>query len=262
MSSSARGFLGAGAEHRSALEIARGDVSGHATYRLSGVNKSVGATSETVWPLGGTYTFPTAATPVRVRAGGDPADDSAGAGARAIRVLGLDGDLNPTSSTIVLAGASQSAATTELFARVHDVRVTGVGTYGGVNAGNIIVETTGGNVVGGIEANMGLSRVGVSTVPAGWTAYLVGGSVSYSGSAEVELWTRLRADVAAAPFGPTRLLARRVGADRSDPLSLSAYVELPERSDIWVSALAPSGTAEVSVELEFILVRASALDPD
>jgi hypothetical protein len=62
--------------------------------RKFGANPAVGnGAFEDIWYNGGSYTLLTSAETVRVKAGGNAADDSAGAGARTITVYGLDENL-------------------------------------------------------------------------------------------------------------------------------------------------------------------------
>ena len=95
--------------------------------RKFGKNNSVSnASFETIWAgadLGGAtvYTFATTAETLRVKAGGNAADTSAGLGAQTILVEGLSATYEEISETVTLAGASASAATTATFTAINKV---------------------------------------------------------------------------------------------------------------------------------------------
>ena len=88
------------------------------------------------------------ATALRIKAGGNAADDAAGAGARSVRLTGLSATGAVVSETLATAGASASAATTQTFIRLFDAEVIDSGTYGtqsvGSHVGDIVIENASG----------------------------------------------------------------------------------------------------------------------
>ena len=222
-----------------------------------GRNAAVGATEEDIWEAGGSYTgFLTAASAVRIRSGGNAADDASGAGARSIEVEGLDQDWNVATETISTAGASASTATTTTFIRVYRVCVIDVGTYTGANTGTISVETTGGVLMATIEAGLGQTQQAIYTVPAGKTAYVVSLSifVDTNFSARVYLWQRQNADDVSAPFTGKRIWRPFDGVSGAVDGAVAFPYVFPAKTDIWASAIGPSAGAGVSVEMHVALV--------
>jgi len=130
-------------------------------------HKSVITTvEEDIWDLAGDYTFLTTASPLRVKAGGNVNDASAGTGARSIRIVGLDHTWDVLTEDVLLNGASASAPTTKQFLRVRSVTVLTVGIARAANAGRINVESTVGLiVVASIIAGEGITHMGIVSVP-------------------------------------------------------------------------------------------------
>lgn len=158
-------------------EVSTYDQRGHKPLvKFGHILSTTGGVFEVVWP-GGTRTLPTSALPVRIKAGGTAADTAGGTGAKEIIVEGLDANYQPVSEAIATNGISASAATTAAFLRLDRAYVTKVGS-GGVNAGNITIEQTGGTVMNFIEANEGQTQMAALTVPAGSTMVVVGSAFS------------------------------------------------------------------------------------
>ena len=239
------------------IDIADGSVTGTSGVVKFGRNAAVGATEEDIWAAGGIYTgFLTAASAVRIRAGGNAADDAAGAGARSIEVEGLDQNWNVVTETISTAGASASTATTTTFIRVYRVCVIDVGTYTGANTGTISVETTGGVLMATIEAGLGQTQMAIYTVPAGKTAYIVSLSifVDTNKTAQVYLWQRQNADDVSAPFTGKRIWRPFDGVSGAVDGPVAFPYVFPAKTDIWASGVGPSGGAGVAVEMHIALV--------
>lgn len=141
-------------------------------FQLAGEKPAIGnAAFETVMAdtiAGNLYVPPSTPTTVRVAAGGNAADASAGTGAQQVTVTGLDLNNQVVSATLTLAGASASAFSTQEFLRVNSVAVTRAGS-GGTNVGNIQIEnqTGTGTNSGFILAGRGLSQTAFYSVPQG-----------------------------------------------------------------------------------------------
>ncbi len=238
-------------------DIVDGSVTGTSGVVKFGRNAAVGATQEDIWETGGTYTgFLTAASAVRIRAGGNAADDAAGAGARSIEVEGLDQNWNVAKETITTAGASASTATTTTFIRVYRVCVVDVGTYTGTNTGTISVETTGGALMATVEAGLGQTQMAIYTVPAGKTAYVASLSiyVDSNKTAQVYLWQRQNADDVSAPFTGKRIWRPFDGVSGPVDGPVAFPYVFPAKTDIWASGIGPSGGAGIAVEMHIALV--------
>lgn len=159
---------------------------------------------------------------------------------------------------ITLAGASASAATTTTFIRVNRASVTTTGTYTGSNVGDIVIETSdGASVLCSIVAGLGQTQVAVYTVPAGYTALITGidGGVDSGKYATVNLNTRSAAQTTSAPFAARRVRYTLAGVTGPFTVDFHSYLSVPEKSDIWLSALGPSGGASVSGTFSLYLVE-------
>ncbi len=234
--------------------------------RVIGVHPSVPNTAfETIWigaDIGGApdaqYNFIQAAETVRVAAGGNAADDIAGAGARIITIKGLDENWIYTEEDISLAGASASAATTTTFIRINEILVKTVGTYIDANAGNIILEgVSSGNNLAYIGAEIGRSQQAVYSVPANKTVWVnkIELSVGQNDSATVRMFQNKNADDITVPFDSVKTIEWEItDYSGATEFELSTFLMFQEMSDIYFDAEREtgSGSARVSVVFEFI----------
>lgn len=221
--------------------VLKGELIGVGGTSKFGRNPNISTSAnETIWAVGGRYTWATAAETVRVASGGNANDTSAGSGARSVTIEGLDGDFNEVSETVATAGASASAATTQTFLRVNRAYVASAGTYHGFNTGDIIIEgVTSGNDYAGILTGKGQSQLGFYTVPAGKTAVMSDFSVGVnrSGGAatnvEVDFVQTQNADDVTTPFSGSRLfLSKGSSLGGSTAGSNDTAFTFPEKTDI------------------------------
>jgi hypothetical protein len=206
------------------------------------------------------YVFPTTAETIRVKAGGNVFDTSAGLGARTITVEGLDDNWNEVSEVLTLAGASASSATTALFYRVNKVSVETSGIYGGSNTGVIVIEnTTALEELAYVSAGEGNTSQSIFTVPAGKTLYLkkLNPQVSQNNSANISLYHVDNADDFSAPYTSVRHLEWQVlDFTGVENIKFDTYLKFDEKNDIYFEAQKEtgSGTAGVTIEFEYVLV--------
>ena len=206
------------------------------------------------------YPWPLTAQTIRIRAGGDAADDAAGLGAQSIRVFGLDENWLEIFEDIVTAGASASVATTKLFRRVYRVRVTGVGAANVSNTGRIIVEnTTSTDAIGVVEAGVGSTEQTHYTVPAGKTGYIsrVDAQVRTGPNKDADIRFRTRAnigDTVSAPFGPAIVVDQWDGLADFASAEYSAFRAYPEKTDIWFEAQGNGDTTSVIISYDIFLL--------
>lgn len=244
------------------LDEVSGKQADRSVVQKFGENPSVAAsTLEYIWNGGGVYTgFLTAAAAVRIKSGGNPNDTAAGSGAQSVTVAGLDENWNNASETIATAGASQSSATTTTFIRIFRAYVQNVGTYGGNNAGDITIETTGGTVTAVITAAKGQTQMCIYSVPANKRAFIRRISVTTEGqkNTTVEFYQRQNADDVTTPFTGSRLLYSFDNLDGNASENFGAYLgPFPSYTDIWAQAVGPTGGASVSATMDIVLVTES-----
>lgn len=233
---------------------AGGPYSGIAKF---GTNPSVGTSFETIWLGGGIYTFLQTAETVRVASGGNANDTAAGSGARQIEVQGLDENWLEVRETLTLAGTSASAASTTTFIRVFRAVVTAVGTYGGDNAGTIVIEgTSSSTTLASIDTGYAQTQLALYSIPADRWGYLTSVALQPDTSKATEGRVRLRlnGDITSGNMSATRTIDAIVPTDNNYRQDYTAsYVVLPPKSDISIEAKVTSGSGAVSAEFGIIL---------
>lgn len=215
-------------------------------------------TYEVIWTPGTTpYPgFLQTADFVRIKSGGNAADDSAGLGARTVVVIGLDEQWNPLTQTLTTAGASVSAASDKKFIRVFRAYVDTAGAFNVANTGAITIETTTGIVMAVIAAGMGQTQMAIYSVRADYTALLHSISIS-TGSVKfvnVRVFQCYSQDADAAPFGAKRLMMQLYEVvDFYE--TFESFPILEEKTDIWIEAAGAGGvSASVSARFDLHLV--------
>lgn len=244
------------------LDTSRGVIGGRSGTDVQSRNTNVSTTEVLISRTNTTWTgFLTSATTVRIRSGGNANDTAAGSGAREITVQGLNASFESISETIATNGTSASTSTSASFIRIHKCFVSSAGTYSdgvsGSNAGDILIETTGGVLMDAIGATFGRSQSAVYTIPAGKTGYLVSfeSSVESTKSATVRLYKRENADDTSSPFSGKQLLQVFSGLAGTAEHRHSVYIALPAKTDVWVTAQKDSaGTTAAQAALEIILI--------
>jgi hypothetical protein len=241
------------------IEVQQGNVAGASLVHAVGRNDAVpdagwefvNFLGFTAWPL-------SAATTVRIKAGGDAADTAAGAGAQEVTVQGIDSNFAETSEAIATAGAGASAVTTASFWRVHRAWVSAVGTYGAANTAAVTIENGGGGtdlIRIGIEE--GQAQSGGWTVPVGKTGYLLSLHlhVDAKQSANVRVFTREDIDDTSAPMKSKRIKLFFEGVvGTMNYVPRSPVVVISEKSDIWVEAYGDGGIIQISADMEILVI--------
>jgi len=235
-------------------EVQQGNVPRYSMIKMFGRNDSI---INGIWSLVSVSTpsgaFPQSGSPVRIKAGGDPADSASGVGARSVSIRGLNTDLVDVSETVIPSGANASTYTTNSFWRVYLGSVITAGTYNGTNVGDIVIENAENMLT--ITADEGKTQHGAFCIPSGHTGQIVG--------------VYLNADaVKAADF---RLMHRSGFTDISPPVGAKqlniywdgvlGYVShitaptppLPALTDVWMEARGGGANTEVSVGFDVLL---------
>ncbi len=145
--------------------------------RWNGVHKfgtnfdvDTGTTPEDVWDAGGSYSWPAAAATTTI-VSGSANDDSAGTGARTVRVYGVDANYVAIDEVATMDGTNAVTLANEYF-RVFRMKVLTAGSHD-TNVGNLAVKH-GATVLAQITADMGQTLMAIYTVPVDYDAlYLV-----------------------------------------------------------------------------------------
>ena len=153
------------------LEMSKGNITGHTTFVMFGHNPDIDTGGpEDLWAQGGVITHLTSAETMDVVSSSTD-DDSGGIGATSLLIIGLDGNYNEITESVVLNGIS-NITTTKSFLRINKVIANGAGSSEH-NVGNIILTaSTASTVQSYMEAEIGHSRSAHYTVPLGKTAYI------------------------------------------------------------------------------------------
>lgn len=227
--------------------------------RVLGVNESVGnGAFEIIWSKSVAYVFPQVAETLRIAAGGDAGDDSAGLGARTIKLTFLDSNWDVVTETLTTAGASASVATSVTAYRLLQAEVITVGAYHGSNLGDINIEqSTSGDVLGFISIGIGITEQAIYTVPANKTMYIteIFVSVGQNNSADVHLRSVRDVDNFSAPFGTSIDDWSLEDYSGADNFPKKTFLKFDEKTDIFFEGerQTGSGDARISVDFDFIL---------
>lgn len=239
------------------LQVARGQIDGHKSLFKFGINGAVGTSVETVWAEGGTYTYPAAASVMKISS--SSADDAAaGTGARTISIAGLDASYNEISETVTLNGQTE-VNTVNSYLRISRMFVVTAGS-GATAAGTIYTGTgtvTAGvpaNIFGMIALNANQTQMAFWTVPAGYTLYLMG--VFYtSANTNANAWTNFQ--LIQRPLGGVfrQQSSSRVPGNGDFILDFHMPIAFAEKTDIEIRSVASTASSNVSAEFEGIYIK-------
>lgn len=227
------------------------------------------AVSTTFVPIamGGLYRTPQvgSATALRVKAG-NANDTAAGSGAREVTVQGLDETGAVAQESLVTNGASAGTAGSVTFMRVFRAWVSASGTYAtqttGSHAAAVVVENAAGTedwvTIDATNYPKGQSEIAFYSVPLGWKAYV--GSITIgvdtNQAANVAMFQRSGILETAAPYQAMREKLNFGGVVGQLSVEAETLVgPYPELTDLGFMARTTSGTADVDIDFEIILVR-------
>lgn len=237
-----------------------GLVGGEESKRKFGVNEAVGGSLETVWSYTANW-IPNQILneKLRIKAGGNAADTAAGLGAQSVLVSFLDENLLEVEETIVTNGALASTATTANCFRLLTAKVINCGTYGASNTADIVLELTGGNIMGNIATEKGTTEQAIFTVPSGKTSYIteIMVSVGLADSCDIKLFKRPNADDVTTPFSAVIEEWTLEDFSGGDTFPFSTHLKFDEKTDIWVEAekITGGGSARVSIDIQYYTVE-------
>ena len=237
------------------------------TIHKFGANPDMAAgVLEDVWPQGGTYNWLTVADNLRIRAGGNAADDAAGLGAQSVFLVGLAADFTVQVATLTTAGIAASGSTASKFIRLIRAFVVDAGTYTGTNTGEILLETDGGILIGCIDAGLSQTQISNFTIPVGAGEGLLSRvyiEVVTGKPATIYAFIRENADDVIAPFTAKRIIMQWDLIDGVVDRVFDVPFVLPPKTDIWFSGIGDPGGGGSSVTLNYsiTLTDASAVNP-
>jgi len=230
------------------LRVARFDQTNGFGGIISGHNEDISTTQEVLNPSG-TLTYPSSADVVSV-VSDSALDTSAGTGARAVFITGLDADWDWQSDEILLNGTTP-VVTENKYIRLLKIWCTDVGT-GGENVGQIIASIDG-NAQECMIAGGGESHCAALSVPVGLRCYVSSMSISGGRADDVamDLYTR--------EFGQAwRVRAMDQVRETGKTSKFEYFFRIPEKSDIQLRVRKiTSGTAHCTGFFNFVFLPIS-----
>ena len=226
------------------LQVARGQISWHDKVHKFGFNPLINDAEETIWDVGGIYSYPSTAVKMTATSTDGANDEDV-----QVNIQGLDADYNEISETVTL-NASGTEETNSFFLRVFRASIQGSqepsGTINITNTGTTYARVTLGN---------NQTLMCVWTVPAGYTAYLLQKDVTCLTEANNK-------------FGTIRLVSKELGGvfktkdkfavqNAHTEIAYSIPLSIPEKTDIEVHAIGSSSNSElhVSASLDIIYIK-------
>jgi len=211
-----------------------------------------------------------AATALRIKAGGNAGDTANGAGARSVKLWGLDANGDEVTAILATNGASASAATAVSFIRLYLAEVYESGTYGTQSAGSHLANITIENAAGTqdwaqIQLNgfpSGTTGIGSITVPRNHvgliTSIQINPEMAANKTTDVLILKREGILQTAAPYKPIVKIQEIIGLAATIGVSFDMPMVVPELTDIGVLAKVSGGTGAISVDMEVIFLESES----
>ncbi len=206
------------------LQVSRGHISYHEQFLKYGYNPLIINVEETIWDVGGTYTWISSAAPLVVTSASG-ATDSGVTGV----VLGLNSDYEEISEEFTL-NASGTYTTSASFYRVHRAYITGANAP----AGNINF-TIGATTYARITAGENQTLMALYTVPAGHSLYISTGVATHgTDTSGAYMTVRFKVRSPGSVFR-TAIKVDLIGGELVFPFEYPLVI--PEKSDVQVTAI-------------------------
>tara|TARA_R110000803_G_scaffold79541_7_gene145192 strand:- start:414 stop:1145 length:732 start_codon:yes stop_codon:yes gene_type:complete len=205
-----------------------------------------------------TFVQPTVAVALRIKAGGNIADDyTAGTGARKVLLDGLDENFERVTEEIFTNGVDVSAASTATFVRLNRAYVTDCGTYGGANTAAINIETTAGALQAVLRAGEGQTQRAHFTIPAGFYGILEHMLLTPDSQkvTSFRVMTREDADDVTTPFKSKTVLSEFTNLAQPVEWNPQHGVVLKPNTDVWIEAKVIASTGIATANFEIHLER-------
>ena len=223
------------------LQVSRGLINGHKRVFKFGYNGEIQNVEETIWDVGGLYTYPSSAVTMTATSSSGATDEDV-----EVTIQGVDTNYAELSETVTL-NASGTATTTGSFLRVYRAFVSG----STASDGNITI-ANGGTTYAYVSANDQQTLMALWTVPAGYTAYLfqldtTAFTVQNNKVATIRMLTRELNGV----FRTQNKFDLFEGSYHQD---ITCPQPIPEKTDIEFRAIADSSNADLRVAATFDII--------
>lgn len=235
------GFGGGVGYYPYPLQVSRGLIAGHNRVFKFGYNGVIQNVEETIWDVGGLYTYPSSAVTMTATSSSGATDENV-----QVTIQGLDTNYAELSETVTL-NASGTATTTGSFLRVYRAFVAS----GTASAGNITI-ANGGTTYAYISSADQQTLMALWTVPAGYTAYLfqidtTAFTVQNNKVATIRMLTRELNGV----FRTQQKFDLFEGSYHQD---ITCPQPIAEKTDIEFRAIADSSNADLRVSTTFDII--------
>ncbi|MCK5504212.1 MAG: hypothetical protein KAJ10_03575 [Thermodesulfovibrionia bacterium] len=248
------------------VEVGRGNIPGYSVVHKFGAG--VLTTTPSPVTISGAYQTPIANTALEFVS--DSANDTAaGSGAQEITIEYIvdagGGVWNRATQTLETNGVAAVALPVDVI-RIDRWYVTRSGAYASPtaasHAGNLTIRVAGAGATWSTIPNTPIpvaqSQIGAATIPSGTTAYLFSKNVfiDTSKTADVYFFQRENANDVTTPFtGIRRLLEREIGIQGGFSVDFRAPKgPFVGPCDLGFIGVVSSGTADISVEYELLLI--------
>jgi len=232
------------------LEVAKGNVPGHAGRSIVGRNPAVGLSVEDVWDPGGVLVYATAGEQLELSST-DANDTSAGTGARTVKLFYQDNDYVRQEEIITLNGVSVVTTTATDIFRVEAMEVITAGT-GAENAGQLnLTVVSAGATRGAMLVGENITKDGHYTVPAGKTTFFINLFEEINKNEDVVL--EYKATRGTNGIFRTALKSAIYQSNVNIPIFFTQGI-LVEKTDIKTTAISTNAAAAPSVFIQLIEV--------
>ena len=240
------------------LQVNRGLVPFHKIATQSGYNAAAGTSDETVWDGSSLYTYPAAATVMKVSSS-SANDTAAGTGARTVYVSGLDSAGAEAVEVVVLNGQT-AVSTATVFYRIFSVLVLTAGS-GATAAGTIYIGE--GTVTAGVPATIygqivndnNRTLMAMFTIPAGYTGYVTSAFASTGGNSGSADYTNI--SFASRTYGGVFAIGGRSTLQQGSVGTTDIVYSngIPAWTDIEIRASGSAGTNRVSATFTILYIK-------
>lgn len=241
------------------VEVRRGNIPGHSIVHKFGDNPMViNGVWSLVSPVSQNEAMPASGSPVRIKAGGNVADDINGTGCRTIEIIGINTDFEEVSEIIETNGNSVSISSIHSYWRLHRIKSIDVGAYGNNNVGILTLENINGSSDRLLlRAGEGQSQHGMWSSPHGKTSYVLGIDIESDSSkaADFRVCVRENYNIVVAPMKAMRVRIFFSGViGQGTSKTKTPIISLPPMSDIWITAKGGGANTAVSVDIEILVI--------
>jgi len=232
-------------------DIAEGNVDNHEAFRTFGYNGDVGTAFEDIWEVGGSYVNPTSAMGMEL-VSSSVEDDIltggavAGTGVHKVEIHYLDSNYTEQTEEITLNGQGVVATSATNILRINHLHSTVVGT-GKYAVGTIDIRHLDNTpIYSRIGAGTNRAQTCVYTVPAGYTAYIVGWTAGGAGGNKdarfvLESESSIDGVKVSGVFQSKSLM---ILEDAGVVIPLEVPIVIPEKTTIKVKALSTANSAK------------------